>query len=74
MRRAETISAHHAILREVMAEEEEAFVDRLETEEAEAAKPTRSFLTSWMYKKGPEDGNVGTSHLSRSKEEVRDMA
>ncbi|KAF9016991.1 hypothetical protein BDZ89DRAFT_1094388 [Hymenopellis radicata] len=50
LRRAENISAHHAILREVMAEEEEAFVDRLESEEAQA-NTTRSFLTSWMFKK-----------------------
>ncbi len=50
LRRAENISAHHAILREVMAEEEEAFVDRLESEEAQA-NSTRSFLTSWMFKK-----------------------
>ncbi|KAG7440881.1 uncharacterized protein BT62DRAFT_567336 [Guyanagaster necrorhizus] len=52
LRRAENISAHHAILREVMAEEESALVNRLEEEDADAEKATtKSRFTSWMFKK-----------------------
>ncbi|KAK0464387.1 uncharacterized protein EV420DRAFT_1263449 [Desarmillaria tabescens] len=56
LRRAENISAHHAILREVMAEEESALVNRLEEEDADAEKATstKSRFTSWMFKKAPE--------------------
>ncbi|KAK0487567.1 hypothetical protein IW261DRAFT_1448670 [Armillaria novae-zelandiae] len=56
LRRAENISAHHAILREVMAEEQSALVNRLEEEEADADKATstKSRLTSWMFKKATE--------------------
>ncbi|PBK74975.1 hypothetical protein ARMSODRAFT_500296 [Armillaria solidipes] len=56
LRRAENISAHHAILREVMAEEQSALVNRLEEEEANADKATstKSRFTSWMFKKATE--------------------
>ncbi|KIY72425.1 DUF221-domain-containing protein [Cylindrobasidium torrendii FP15055 ss-10] len=56
LRRAENLSAHQAIMREVMAEEQDAFIDRMDAEQAEASKTTRSILTSWLYRKtGPEE-------------------
>lgn len=57
LRRAENLSAHQAIMREVMAEEQDAFIDRMDAEQAEASRTgTRSILTSWLYRKaGPEE-------------------
>lgn len=51
LKRSQPISAHHAIVREVVAEEESAFATRVNEEAAEAEKAvaTRSWLTSWMY-------------------------
>ncbi|THV00838.1 DUF221-domain-containing protein [Dendrothele bispora CBS 962.96] len=54
LKRATNISAHQAIYHEVLAEEKQALVDRLEEEQAEVDKNTRSgrsWLTSWMFKK-----------------------
>ncbi|KAL0961406.1 hypothetical protein HGRIS_006355 [Hohenbuehelia grisea] len=51
--RARNISAHEAVLREVIAEEAQAYQDRVDEEEAEAEKATttKSWLISWMFKK-----------------------
>ncbi|KAF5369353.1 hypothetical protein D9758_002763 [Tetrapyrgos nigripes] len=53
LKRAPNISAHRAIYHEVLAEEKQALVDRLEEEQAEVDRytPTRSWLTSWMFRK-----------------------
>ncbi|KAK1232809.1 hypothetical protein PQX77_004035 [Marasmius sp. AFHP31] len=52
LKRAQNISAFHAIQHEVLAEERAAFQSRLEEEEAEAekARTQKSWLTSWMFK------------------------
>jgi hypothetical protein len=51
--RSENIPAHVAIAQEVVAEEEAALVNRIEDEKTEAHKATatKSWLTSWMFKK-----------------------
>ncbi|KAH8825373.1 hypothetical protein DL96DRAFT_1670496 [Flagelloscypha sp. PMI_526] len=51
--RAQNISTSEAIAHEVMAEEAENFNSRVEEEEQEARKAmnSRSWLTSWLYKK-----------------------
>lgn len=51
--RAQNISTSSAIAHEVMAEETDNFITRVEEEEAEARKAmnSRSWLTSWAYKK-----------------------
>ncbi|KAJ7600700.1 hypothetical protein C8J56DRAFT_911019 [Mycena floridula] len=51
LKRAQNVSAHHAIVREIVAEEEHAFLTRVteEQEEAEKAAGTKSWLTSWMF-------------------------
>ncbi|KAL0580621.1 hypothetical protein V5O48_001351 [Marasmius crinis-equi] len=56
LRRAPNISANRAIYHEVLAEERLAFQSRMEEEEAEAEKTrtTKSWLTSWMFKKRDE--------------------
>lgn len=53
LQRAPNISTHQAIVHEVMAEEELALASRLEEEaaEAEKARATKSWITSWMFKK-----------------------
>lgn len=51
--RAQNVSTHQAILHEVVAEESNALASRIEEEQAEADKSrtTKSWLTSWMFKK-----------------------
>jgi hypothetical protein len=51
--RTQNVSARIAIAQEVVAEEEAALVDRTEDEQAKAHKATatKSWLTSWMFKK-----------------------
>jgi hypothetical protein len=51
--RAQNLSTSEAIVHEVMAEEAENFSSRVEEEEEEArrAMNSRSWLTSWLYKK-----------------------
>ncbi|KAF8627393.1 hypothetical protein AX17_006208 [Amanita inopinata Kibby_2008] len=51
VQRAHNVSAHQAIYHEVLAEEEEALIDRLEEEKAEEdkAKTAKSWWTSWMF-------------------------
>ncbi|KAF8957250.1 hypothetical protein BDZ97DRAFT_1707127 [Flammula alnicola] len=51
--RGQNVSAAKAIFHEVLAEERQALRDRLEEETAEASQPqgTKSWLTSWMFKK-----------------------
>lgn len=51
--RAQNVTAHEAIIQEVLAEEQDALLDRLHVEHAEAAKAktTKSWLTSWMFRK-----------------------
>jgi hypothetical protein len=47
------VTTHEALVRELIAEEEEALVDRIKEEQAEAEAATggtRSWLTSWMYR------------------------
>ncbi|KAF8895476.1 hypothetical protein BD779DRAFT_1609024 [Infundibulicybe gibba] len=54
--RTQNVSTRQAIVHEVLAEEVDAMANRLEEEEAEAnkAKSTKSWLTSWMFKKRTE--------------------
>ena len=51
--RIPNVSAAHAIFHEVVQEERQALWDRLEEETAEAkqSKSTKSWLTSWMFRK-----------------------
>ena len=51
--RSQNVSAAHAIFHEVVQEERQALWDRLEEETAEAkqSKSTKSWLTSWMFRK-----------------------
>ncbi|TFK40830.1 hypothetical protein BDQ12DRAFT_721445 [Crucibulum laeve] len=52
--RAQNVSAREAIAREVWEEEREALITRLEEEKAEEdkkARTTKSWLTSWMFRK-----------------------
>ena len=51
--RTPNVSAAHAIFHEVVQEERQALWDRLEEETAEAkqSKSTKSWLTSWMFRK-----------------------
>ena len=51
--RAQNVSAAHAIFHEVVQEERQALWDRLEEETAEAkqSQSTKSWLTSWMFRK-----------------------
>lgn len=51
--RAPNVSAAHAIFHEVVQEERQALWDRLEEEKAEAneSQSTKSWLTSWMFRK-----------------------
>lgn len=51
--RSQNLSAQHAILHEILAEEKQALLDRLQEEQAEASPSpsTRSWLLSWMFKK-----------------------
>lgn len=53
MARNQNLSAHDAILHEVLAEEKQALLDRLQNEQAEATQPTstRSWLLSWMFRR-----------------------
>ncbi|KAJ3973244.1 hypothetical protein EV361DRAFT_78192 [Lentinula raphanica] len=53
LKRAANISANRAIYHEVLAEEKQAFEQRLEEEQAEVDKnhTTTSWLTRWMFKK-----------------------
>ncbi|KAJ7644186.1 hypothetical protein FB45DRAFT_897169 [Roridomyces roridus] len=53
--RSANISAHDAILHEVLAEEEQALADRLEEEQAEVDRATmpRSWFTAWMFRREP---------------------
>lgn len=53
LKRARNISAHHAIVQEVVAEEQDAYEHRVHEEAAEAEKATttRSWLTSWMFQR-----------------------
>ncbi|KAH6911419.1 hypothetical protein BKA70DRAFT_1099361 [Coprinopsis sp. MPI-PUGE-AT-0042] len=48
------ITAQEAIFHEILAEEEQALITRLEEEEAESikSKSSKSWLTSWMFKRG----------------------
>lgn len=52
--RNQNVSTQQAIVHEVLAEEQQALAERLEEEEAEAAKAksTKSWLISWMFRKG----------------------
>lgn len=47
------ITAQEAIFHEILAEEEQALITRLEEEEAESikSKSSKSWLTSWMFKR-----------------------
>lgn len=48
------VSVQNAIIQEVIAEEKAALIDRIEDEQAEtdkATKKTRSWFTSWMFRK-----------------------
>jgi hypothetical protein len=51
--RTPNVSAAHAIFHEVVQEERQALWNRLEEETAEAkqSKSTKSWLTSWMFRK-----------------------
>ncbi|KAJ2930898.1 hypothetical protein H1R20_g6193, partial [Candolleomyces eurysporus] len=51
--RSQNLSAQHAILHEILAEEKQALLDRLQEEQAESSSSpsTRSWLLSWMFKK-----------------------
>jgi len=51
--RTQNVSAAHAIFHEVVQEERQALWDRLEEETAEAkqSQSTKSWLTSWMFRK-----------------------
>ncbi|KAJ3997551.1 hypothetical protein F5050DRAFT_1877098, partial [Lentinula boryana] len=53
LKRAVTISAHRAIYYEIIAEEQQAFEQRLEEEQTEVDKnhSTKSWFTRWMFKK-----------------------
>lgn len=53
MARSQNLSAQHAILHEILAEEKQALADRLQDEQVEATKSTstRSWLISWMFKR-----------------------
>lgn len=66
LRRAQHISAHHAIVREVVAEEEDAYASRVNEEAAEAEKgnTTRSWLTSWMFQRRPTTPNTTPANSS----------
>ncbi|EAU86086.2 hypothetical protein CC1G_07165 [Coprinopsis cinerea okayama7 len=50
----QNLSAQEAIFHEILAEEEQALITRLEDEEAESlkSKSSKSWLTSWMFKRG----------------------
>lgn len=53
MGKSQNLSAQHAILHEILAEEKQALLDRLEDEQVQATKSTstKSWLISWMFKK-----------------------
>ncbi|KAF5338898.1 hypothetical protein D9611_008815 [Ephemerocybe angulata] len=56
MARSQNLSAQTAILHEILAEEKQALYERLQDEQVEATKKssTKSWLTSWMFKRRHE--------------------
>ncbi|TFK28073.1 hypothetical protein FA15DRAFT_585271 [Coprinopsis marcescibilis] len=51
---SQILSAQQAIFHEILAEEEQALIERLQVEESETSKSksTKSWLTSWMFRRG----------------------